>query len=92
MYSSGPSKGKRKKVGYTASGTRARPGTIAAPKTYPFGTIMYIEGYGYGVVQDRGGAIKGNRIDLYFSTHRKALEWGAQTKQVKVWVVKEKKP
>lgn len=53
-------------------------GTIAADtKYYPFGTRMYVPGYGWGVVEDRGGAIKGaRRIDLYFSSHRQALEWG----------------
>ena len=53
-------------------------GTIAADtKYYPFGTRMYIPGYGWGVVQDRGGAIKGpDRIDLYFDSHSDALHWG----------------
>ena len=53
-------------------------GTIAADtRYYPFGTRMYIPGYGWGVVQDRGGAIKGpNRIDLYFDSHADALQWG----------------
>ncbi|MFU8780890.1 MAG: hypothetical protein ACNA71_07680, partial [Kiritimatiellia bacterium] len=55
VYSYGPNKGKRKVVGQTASGTQARRGTIAADtRLYPFGTIMYIEGYGYGRVEDRG--------------------------------------
>jgi 3D (Asp-Asp-Asp) domain-containing protein len=73
----------------TASGTKARKGTIAADtRKFPFGTIMYIEGYGYGRVEDRGGAIKGNHIDLYFRTHQQALEWGKQTKRVKVWLPK----
>lgn len=53
-------------------------GTIAADtRFYPFGTRMYVPGYGWGVVQDRGGAIKGkNRIDLYFESHQEALAWG----------------
>lgn len=55
-------------------------GTIAADtKYYPFGTRMYVPGYGWGVVEDRGGAIKGkNRIDLYFDSHQEALQWGRQ--------------
>ncbi len=86
VIASGPQKGQPKAVGITASGTRARPGTIAADTSvFPFGTIMYVPGYGYGVVEDRGGAIKGYKIDLYFRTHRQALEWGRQRKQVKVW-------
>ncbi len=89
VYSSGALKGKVKKVGITASGTKARKGTIAADtRKFPFGTIFYIEGYGYGRVEDRGGAIKGAHIDLYFRTHQQALEWGKQTKRVKVWLPK----
>jgi len=53
-------------------------GTIAADTAYyPFGTRMYVPEYGWGVVEDRGGAIKGaKRIDLYFSSHGEALQWG----------------
>ncbi len=87
VYSYGPNKGQRKIVGQTASGTQARPGTIAADtRLYPFGTIMYVEGYGYGRVEDRGGAIKGQKLDLFFRTHQQALEWGRQQKSVKVWL------
>ena len=78
--------GKPKKVGRTASGKVARKGTIAADtRRYPFGTIMYVDGYGYGRVQDRGGAIKGERIDLFFSSHRQALRWGRKKVKVKIW-------
>ncbi len=87
VYSYGSMKGQPKKVGQTASGTMARPGTIAADtRIYPFGTVFYIEGYGYGRVEDRGGAIKGQHLDLFFRTHRQALEWGRQTKTVRVWL------
>ncbi len=83
---SGPNKGKPKKVGITSSGVRARKGTIAADtRFYPYGTVMKIPGYGKGVVQDTGGAIKGpNRIDVYFSTRKRALRWGRQRLRVKV--------
>ncbi len=92
VYSSGPNKGKTKRVGITASGTKARHGTIAADTSrYPFGTVMYIEGYGYGRVEDRGGAIKGNKIDLHFPSHKKALEWGRQNKKVYVWFSPKKR-
>jgi 3D (Asp-Asp-Asp) domain-containing protein len=87
VIKSGPNKGKRKKVGITASGVKSRVGTIAADTSkYPFGTVMYVPGYGYGRVEDRGSAISGQRIDLYFNKHNEALKWGRQTKQVKVWV------
>jgi len=87
VVASGPNKGKRKKVGITASGTKAKPGTIAADtRYYPFGTVMYVPGYGYGRVEDRGSAIKGpDRIDLFFKKRKQALEWGRQHKEVAIW-------
>ncbi|MEI6564783.1 MAG: 3D domain-containing protein [bacterium] len=87
VYSSGPLKGKRKDVGITASGVKARHGTIAADiSRYPFGTEMIIDGYGKGRVEDQGGAITGDHIDLYFPTHREAMDWGKRIKVVKVWM------
>eukprot|EP00850_Spirogloea_muscicola_P001486 SM000005S17283 [mRNA] locus=s5:1272177:1274316:+ [translate_table: standard] len=63
-----------------------RHGTIAADTVhYPFGTRMYVPGYGWGEVEDRGGAIKGAfRIDLYHHSHRDALQWGRRKVQVVV--------
>jgi 3D (Asp-Asp-Asp) domain-containing protein len=82
----GPNKGAPKEVGITAAGTVADWGTIAADtRYYPFGTIMHIPDYGWGRVEDIGGAIKGMHIDLYFPTHKKALNWGREWKQVKIW-------
>ncbi len=83
---SGPNKGKRKKVGVTSSGTKASKGTIAADtRYYPYGTVMKIPGYGKGVVEDKGSAIKGpSRIDVYFSSRKKALKWGKQSLKVKI--------
>lgn len=54
------------------------PGTVAADTDYyPFGTEIYVPGYGYGVIEDRGSAIKGpRRLDLYYDDHDDALEWG----------------
>ncbi len=87
VFASGRLKGQRKEVGVTASGTNAQHGTIAADtEIFPFGTIMYVPGYGYGRVEDRGGAIKGNKIDLFYRSHQDALEWGRQHKRVKVWL------
>jgi len=86
VYSYGPYKGERKIVGLTADGTWAKQGTIAADTNlYPMGTIMYIEGYGYGIVEDRGSAIKGKHIDIFFKSHERALEWGNKTLNVKIW-------
>ena len=75
--------GKSDKI--TASGVEATEGvTIATDKSIPFGTKIYIDGVGERIVQDRGGAIKGNRIDLYFENHQEALNFGRQTKQVTI--------
>lgn len=87
VYASGSLKGERKKVGQTASGTMAQPGTIAADTDrYPFGTIMYVPGYGYGRVEDCGGAIKGQHIDVFFKKHRQAEHWGSVTQDVYIWL------
>ncbi len=86
VYASGPNKGERKKVGITADGSKAKSGTIAADtRRYPFGTIMHVPGYGWGEVHDTGSAIKGNRLDLFFASHKKALEWGRRKVKVKVY-------
>lgn len=61
---------------------------VAADRSMPFGTIVTIPGYNNGrpvPVLDRGGAIKGNRLDLLYPTHEIALQWGAQHKDVVVW-------
>lgn len=61
-------------------------GSIAADTDYyPFGTKMYVPGYGWGVVEDRGGAIKGpDRIDLYFRWHGQTLNWGRRRVEVTI--------
>jgi len=85
VYSYGPNKGKPKTVGLTASNVKAKRGTVAADPSIPFGTILHIPGYGYGRVEDRGGAIKGNKLDLWFPSHQKALEWGRKNLTVTIY-------
>lgn len=75
--------------GKTATGInlRANPNAkvIAVdPKVIPLGSKVYVEGYGYAVAGDTGGAIKGNKIDLFISSKSKALDFGRKTVQVKV--------
>ena len=69
---------------YTAS--RLKKGIVSVdPKLIPLGTRLYIEGYGYAVADDVGGAIKGHRIDLAYDSRSEALQFGRQT--VKVYVL-----
>ncbi|TCP59679.1 uncharacterized protein YabE (DUF348 family) [Tumebacillus sp. BK434] len=69
----------------TASGGAAGQGTIAVdPNVIPLGTKLYIEGYGYGVASDVGGAIKGNRIDIHFDTREQALQFGRRAVKVHI--------
>lgn len=74
-----------KSTGKTASGTIATAGrTVAMSSSYSFGTKIEIQGMGTYIVEDRGGAIKGNRIDIFFSNHQKALDFGRRTVYLKV--------
>ena len=75
--------------GVTACGHKIQPGDtfVAADRRYPFGTEMLIPGYSNSQpvqVLDRGAAIKGNRLDVFFATHQEALEWGVKYLKVKV--------
>lgn len=81
-----------KNFGITASGTQARPGVVAVdPSVIPLGTKLYIQSldgskdYGFAVAEDTGGAIKANRIDLFFEDHSKALKFGRR--KVKVYIL-----
>ena len=73
-----------KTTGRTASGTQATAGrTVAAPAKFAFGTKLNIGGHIY-TVEDRGGAIQGNRIDIYVNSHSAALQWGVKYLPVSV--------
>jgi len=68
-----------KSDGITASGIKVLEGeTIACPPQFPFGTKLYIEGMGTYMCQDRGGAIKGNHVDIYMETKKDAFSFGRQ--------------
>lgn len=70
--------------GITASGTKATANrTVAAPSNFAFGTKLVINGKTY-TVEDRGGAIQGNRIDVYMNSHSEALAWGVRYLNVEV--------
>lgn len=77
--------------GITFSGVEVKRdlySTIAADlNVYPIGTIMFIPDYGYGVVADKGSAITGKKIDLYYETVEDVYaEWGK--KEVEVYIIK----
>jgi len=73
--------------GVTANGYKLQDGdkVIAAPKSIPFGTKIYVPGYGLATVKDRGGAITGSRLDVYFHTHEEALQWGRQNLTITIY-------
>lgn len=77
-------------VGLTAMGTKLRPGVIAVdPRVIPLGTKVYItypDGtpWGYGIAEDTGGAIKGNKIDIFMSSD---LTWSFGRRQMKLYIV-----
>ncbi|MED3563245.1 hypothetical protein BIV60_21805 [Bacillus sp. MUM 116] len=78
--------------GITYSGVKVKRdlySTIAADlNVFPLGTILFIPGYGYGVVADKGGAINGDELDLYFNTVKDVYnQWGK--KKLDVYVVQK---
>ncbi|MDW7616536.1 ubiquitin-like domain-containing protein [Peribacillus simplex] len=75
--------------GVTSTGVdlKSSPGAkiIAVdPSVIPMGSKVYVEGYGYAVAADKGGAIKGNRIDVFFSSKNDAYRWGAKKVKIRV--------
>ncbi len=75
--------------GITASGMRAQRGVVAVdPRVIPLGTKLYIESadgsyvYGYAVAGDTGGAIKGNKIDLFMDSYSECMSFGRRTVNV----------
>ncbi|MFA5986489.1 MAG: 3D domain-containing protein [Parcubacteria group bacterium] len=75
-----------KSDGITASGNKVKENrTLACPKEYKFGTKIHIEGMGTYICEDRGGAIKNNRFDIYMETKSEAFAFGRQ--QFEAYVV-----
>lgn len=79
--------------GITASGARASAWcTVAAGKGYPIGTIIYIPYFankpngGWFVVQDRGGAISNNKLDIYFNTYNECINFGRRNLECYIYL------
>jgi len=69
----------------TALGLPAKFGVVAVDRrVIKLGTRLYVEGYGYAIAGDTGGAIKGNRIDLCFDEYNQAIRWGRRTVRVHI--------
>ena len=80
--------------GITSSGSRATAWyTVAAGRAYPMGTIIYIPYFanepngGWFVVQDRGGAITNNKIDIYMTTHNECIKFGRRNLECYIYMV-----
>jgi len=85
--------------GITASGYSVRTNGMklvaADTSILPFGSLLTVPGYDWGdvvPVLDRGGAIKGHRLDVLFPTHEAALEWGVRELDVTVWEYADGEP
>lgn len=72
-------------TGVTASGLPATGKIVAADRSIPFGTVIDIPGYGTATVRDRGGAIRGNRLDVLMQTHEAARRFGVQYLNVEIF-------
>lgn len=81
-----PDAGLRNPTFRTRTGTKAEYGAIAVdPKVVPLGTLMYVEGYGFGIAEDTGGAIRGNKIDVCLETRKEAMAWGRRKVKVHIF-------
>ena len=84
-YDASPATIGRGATGRTATGRHAEYGVVAVdPRVIPMNTIVYVEGYGFALACDKGGAIKGNRIDLCYDSRSAALRFGRRTMRVHV--------
>lgn len=75
--------------GITSSGINLKKNPDAKviavdPSVIPIGTKVHVEGYGYAVAADKGSAIKGNKIDVFFPTTSEAYKWGRKNVTIKI--------
>nr|WP_239587054.1 3D domain-containing protein [Bacillus ectoiniformans] len=75
--------------GVTATGINLKKNPFAKviavdPKVIPLGTKVYVEGYGEAIAGDKGGAIKGHKVDVFISNLGRAKKWGKRTVKVTI--------
>ncbi len=74
--------------GITASGSPTFLGMVAVdPKVIPLGTKLYVQDYGIAIAGDTGGAIKGNKIDIFLNTRQECMQFGRRSK--KIYILKD---
>jgi 3D (Asp-Asp-Asp) domain-containing protein len=75
--------------GVTANGTNLKEIPYAKviavdPNVIPMGSVVYVPGYGYAVAADTGGAIKGNKIDIFMKNYSDAVNWGRKNVNITI--------
>ncbi len=81
-----PSAGRKNPTFKTRMGLPAKFGVVAVdPRVIPLGTLVFVEGYGFAIAADTGGAIKGNKIDVCLHDPRAARQWGRRKVTVHVF-------
>jgi resuscitation-promoting factor RpfB len=82
-----------KNVGFiTKTGNRVKRGTIAVdPRYIPYGSKIYVPGYGWGIADDCGGAIKRRHIDVYLTSRHSASRWGRKILNIIVYLKRKHK-
>ena len=79
-------------TGITATGRKAEYGIVAVdPRQIKLGTLLFVEGYGFALAADTGGAIKGNKIDVCVHSRSQAMNWGRRKVQVHIFTGKHTK-
>ncbi|CAN5571514.1 hypothetical protein BH11ARM1_BH11ARM1_14170 [soil metagenome] len=85
-YDPSPATIGRGATGRTAMGYIATYGHVAVdPRVIPLGSLLFVEGYGFAIASDTGGAIKGNRIDLCYDSRARSLAFGRHNVKVHVF-------
>lgn len=81
-----PCAGRKNPTFRTRTGLPARFGVVAVdPRVIPLGTLLFVEGYGFAIAADTGGAIKGNKIDVCLPTRSQVMNWGRRKVRVHVF-------